>query len=80
MSTKGAAGGYELAMQPTEISLLSIIEAVDNVFDVKSHLEIGGLDADSVEAVERTLAEIAASARSILSSTTLTSLLAAKAA
>ena len=61
-------------MRPAEISLLNIIEAVDNVFGEVGDLQLEGLDSQSVAMVERTLADVTSNSRSLLSAIPLSSL------
>ena len=80
LSSLGATGGYRLAMEPEQISLLDVVEAVDNVLADAGALEVGGFNPHSVELVEQALVDVTSKARKQLASLTLSDLRAAKAA
>lgn len=78
-STRGTAGGYQLAKPADEISLLEIIEAIDGSLD-SGVVRGAGFDRDAIAVVEGTLAGVVGDARKRLAAITLADLRAAKAA
>ncbi len=79
-STRGVAGGYQLAKPAGKISLLEIVEAIDGPIGANGDVDISGLSKDSTATVEKALEAIGADARKRLAAIALADLRAVKAA
>jgi Rrf2 family protein len=73
-STRGAAGGYQLARPPEDVTLADIINAIDHPPPAKSALS-GLLPSSAVQAVQTVLQEVHAKEQGLLEEITLADML-----
>ncbi len=74
-SVRGAAGGYQLAKSPAEISLGQVMEVIDGSFEEGAKATSASLDSAAVRVLSQAWSDVAAMQRKMLDERTLADLL-----
>lgn len=74
-SVRGAAGGYQLLLPPSEISLGRVMEAIDGLLEEESQATSASPDSPAVKVLQRAWRDVSAVQRRMLDGITLADLL-----